>query len=154
MSDFDDLRQIREAKENTEALARQKKLEDKKQQIEAAQYLEDRKRAAANKLNDTVMEVLEALRDAIYPGYEVEQSFGWTTISLVSSTLRKTVATSPTSPTCAIAPPLATRPTKRSARCRLPNKRGSRRPSPAASQSPSLATDQSSIKLQLDGSLL
>ena len=35
MSDFDDLRQIREAKEKAEALARQKKLEEERQQAEA-----------------------------------------------------------------------------------------------------------------------
>lgn len=73
MSDFDDLRQVREAKERTEAVARQKRMEEERQKAAIAQRLEDKKRANADELNNTVVEVLEALRDAVYPNLKVKR---------------------------------------------------------------------------------
>jgi hypothetical protein len=74
MSDFDDLRRILNAQEDAEALARKKKIEGERRQAEAAWTVEDRKRLHENRLNGTVIEILEALRDAVYPGCEVQ---GW-----------------------------------------------------------------------------
>ena len=66
---------------------------------------------------------------------------------------KKTAATSPTSPTCAIA--RLWRHARRSVReVQIAKQAGSRRLWPVASRSLSLATDQSSTNLQLDGSLL
>jgi hypothetical protein len=74
MSDFDDLRRVREAKESARALVLQKKMEEERRQVEAKQRFEQRKGSHFNRLNDTVVEVLEALRDAVYPGYEVRST--------------------------------------------------------------------------------
>lgn len=71
MSDFDDLRQMREAKERAEAAARQKGLDDERQRAEAAQRLEGQQRSFADGLSNMVMSVLEALKSAVYPDHEV-----------------------------------------------------------------------------------
>lgn len=80
MSDFDDLRQMREAKENAEKLERQKKLEkrleEEERQAKAAKKVEDRKRSCVSDLNDTVVEVLEELKTAVYPNSDVYQLSG------------------------------------------------------------------------------
>lgn len=73
MSDFDDLRQIREAKERAEAAARQKQLEEERRKIEAAQRLEEKKRANGDGQNEMIGEVLELLRDAVYPDLKVQR---------------------------------------------------------------------------------
>jgi hypothetical protein len=73
MSDFDDLRQIRAAKERAEAVARQKRMEEESQKAAIAQRLGDKKRANADELNNTVVEVLEALRNAVYPSVKVKR---------------------------------------------------------------------------------
>ncbi len=67
MSDFDDLRQMREAKERAQALAHQKALENEKRKAEVAQRLQERITASADRLHGIVVEILEELRDAIYP---------------------------------------------------------------------------------------
>lgn len=71
MSDFDDLRQMHEAKERAEALKRQREQEKYRRQDEAARRLTEIRKANADKLNSMVVDVLEALRDALYPGLEV-----------------------------------------------------------------------------------
>lgn len=73
MSDFDDLRQIRDAKERAEAATREKQLEEERQKIEAAQRLEEKKRANADGQNEMIREVLESLRDALYPDLKVRR---------------------------------------------------------------------------------
>jgi hypothetical protein len=67
MSDFDDLRQMREAKERTETLAHQKQMEEERQRFEVSRRMEERKWLFAKELNKTVTSVLEALRQALYP---------------------------------------------------------------------------------------
>ena len=67
MSDFDDLQQIREAKENAEVLAHQRKLEEERRQADAAKRLEDQMVGYAQSLDDMVTSVLEELRQAVYP---------------------------------------------------------------------------------------
>lgn len=73
MSDFDDLRQMHEAKERAEALKRQREQEKYRRQAEAARRLTEIRKANADKLNSMVVDVLEALRDALYPGLEVRR---------------------------------------------------------------------------------
>lgn len=73
MSDFDDLRQVREAKERAEESARQKALEEERRKEEAAQRLQARKTASADNLHGMVVEILEELRDAVYPDLEVRR---------------------------------------------------------------------------------
>lgn len=67
MSDFDDLRQIRESKERTEALARQKEIVEERRRAEAAKRLQDRMTGYAHSFDDVVTNALEDLRKAIYP---------------------------------------------------------------------------------------
>ena len=67
MSDFDDLRQVREAKENAEALARQKKLGEERRQAAAAKSLEEKMIGYTRNLGDIVTSVMEDLRKAVYP---------------------------------------------------------------------------------------
>ena len=73
MSDFDDLRQMHEAKERAEALKHQRKQEEYRRHEEAARRLTEVRKANAEKLNGTVIDALEALRDAFYPGFEVRR---------------------------------------------------------------------------------
>jgi hypothetical protein len=80
MNDFDDLRQVREAKENTGKLERQKKskerLEEEERHAKRAKTVENSKKSSVDDLNDTVVEVLEALKRAVYPDSEVYQLSG------------------------------------------------------------------------------
>jgi hypothetical protein len=66
MSDFDDLRQIREAKERAEAAARQKALEDERQRADDQMRWQAAYIAHAESFHDMVVSVLEDLRTGAY----------------------------------------------------------------------------------------
>lgn len=72
MSDFDDLRRIRDAKENSETLARQKKLEEERRRADAAKRLEDRIAGYTQSFDDVVINALEDLRRAVYPDLSMD----------------------------------------------------------------------------------
>ena len=66
MSDFDDLRQIREAKEDAEAAARERAQDEQKQHANAQRRLREKLIADAQLFDAAVTDVLENLRKAVY----------------------------------------------------------------------------------------
>lgn len=72
MSDFDDLRQIREAKENAEVRARQQAAEEQRRQSVKYDLLWSRMKQGAKDIHDTVMLVLTELKAAAYPSLSIK----------------------------------------------------------------------------------